>query len=62
MPNPEFYQTRMGQIFYEGTMPRLFQALEHIATALECIATALKDQKAPTGGGSEEKGVVGGEK
>ena len=32
---PEFFQTRMGQTFYEGTMPRIAAALERIATALE---------------------------
>ena len=32
---PEFFQTRMGQAFYEGTMPRIAKALERIADALE---------------------------
>ena len=31
----EFFQTRMGQIFYEGTVPRMVRALERIANALE---------------------------
>jgi hypothetical protein len=31
---PEFFQTRMGQAFFEGTMPRLAKALETIADVL----------------------------
>jgi hypothetical protein len=27
---PEFFQTRMGHTFYEGTMPRLVKAIEHL--------------------------------
>jgi hypothetical protein len=32
---PEFFQTRMGQAFYEGTMPRLAKAVDRYASALE---------------------------
>ncbi len=32
---PEFFQTQMGHLFYEGTIPRIAKALERIATALE---------------------------
>jgi hypothetical protein len=32
---PEFFQTRTGQIFYQGTMPRIARALERIANVLE---------------------------
>lgn len=31
----EFYQTRMGHQFYEGTVPRLVRAIERVADALE---------------------------
>lgn len=31
----EFFQTKMGQRFYEGTMPQLIKVLERIAGALE---------------------------
>jgi len=31
----EFFQSRMGHIFYEGTVPRMVRALERIADALE---------------------------
>ena len=39
---PEFFQTRMGQTFFEGTMPRIAANLERVATALERIAAALE--------------------
>jgi hypothetical protein len=32
---PEFFQTVMGQRFYEGTMPRIAKALEEIAKELK---------------------------
>lgn len=32
---PEFFQTMMGQRYYEGTMPRIAKALERIADQLE---------------------------
>lgn len=35
MPGPEFFQTRMGHVFFETTVPRIASALERIATALE---------------------------
>lgn len=39
----EFFQTRMGHKFYEGTMPRLIAALERIADSLGRIADSLDD-------------------
>jgi DNA-directed RNA polymerase alpha subunit len=35
MPGPEFFQTRMGQAFYERDVPNIVKALERIANALE---------------------------
>jgi glutamine synthetase type III len=35
---PEFFQTRMGHDYYDGTMPKIATALERIATALEIQA------------------------
>ncbi|APZ42619.1 hypothetical protein [Acidihalobacter ferrooxydans] len=32
---PDFFQTRMGETFYQGTMPRIADALERIANTLE---------------------------
>lgn len=37
----DFFQTRMGQIFFEGTMPRIAKALERIANAMEREEAAL---------------------
>lgn len=32
---PQFFQTRMGQKFYEGDFPRLVKVLENISKSLE---------------------------
>jgi len=32
---PDFHETRMGRRFIEGTMPKIANALERIADALE---------------------------
>jgi hypothetical protein len=32
---PEFFQTRMGQTFFEGTMPRMSDRIERLAKAIE---------------------------
>jgi hypothetical protein len=32
---PEFFQTRMGQQYYEQTLPNLVKAIEHLATAID---------------------------
>lgn len=37
---PDFFQTGMGKMFYEGLVPRIASALERIATAIEENATA----------------------
>ncbi len=34
----EFFQTKMGSKFYSGDIPRMINALERIADALEIIA------------------------
>lgn len=31
----KFFQTRMGQVFYEGMVPRLVRAVERLAAAVE---------------------------
>lgn len=31
MPGPEFFQTPMGHRFYEAIMPRIAEALQHLA-------------------------------
>jgi len=40
MSDVQLFQTRMGQHFYDGTMPRIAAALEEIAKALAVIAAA----------------------
>lgn len=35
MSGPEFFQTRMGRTFYEGTMPRLAESLQDLAKQLK---------------------------
>ena len=35
MSGPQFFQTVMGQRFYEGTMPKLARAAEAIAVGLK---------------------------
>lgn len=47
----EFFKTRMGRIFYEGTAPRIAEALERIAEAIEeqnrlaCIAVGKPEEE-----------------
>jgi hypothetical protein len=33
----DFYRTRMGQTFYEHTLPSLIRAIERLATAVEAM-------------------------
>ena len=35
MSGPQFFETRMGQTFYQGTMPRIARSLEKIANVME---------------------------
>jgi len=44
MPGPEFFQTRMGQKYYEADVPRIAEALEHIGKQL-MIANELKKKE-----------------
>lgn len=34
MSGPQFFQTGMGKIFFEGTMPRLYRAIDRLADVL----------------------------
>lgn len=38
MPGPQFFETRMGHISYEGHVPRLVKALESIAASPAILA------------------------
>lgn len=40
MSEPQFFQTRMGQRFYEHTMPELVRAVERLNENLERLAAA----------------------
>lgn len=40
---PEFYETRMGAEFYEGTMPQIAESLQDIAKSLDKIANKSAD-------------------
>lgn len=35
MSGPDFFKTKMGRRFYEGTMPRLVEETSRLADALE---------------------------
>ena len=40
MSEPKFFQTRMGQRFYERTMPELVRQLERLNALLERLVAA----------------------
>ncbi len=40
MSEPKFFQTRMGQRFYEHTMPELVRQLERLNELLERLVAA----------------------
>lgn len=42
MNEPQFFQTRMGQQFYERTMPELVKQLKRLNELLERIAGAIE--------------------
>jgi hypothetical protein len=44
---PQFFQTRMGQKFFEVTMPKVAEELERLNSTLQPIATALQALTAP---------------
>ena len=54
MPGPEFFQTRMGHTFIEGTMPRLSDRIERLAKAME-RANELKEIELGLKKSEEEK-------
>ena len=46
MPGPEFHSTRMGQRFYEVTMPRIADELANLNNHLAALIALLR-QRAP---------------
>jgi len=51
MSGPEFFQTGMGRIFFEGTMPRLYRAIDRVA---DLIAERRQYKVLPVKGEVEE--------
>ncbi len=50
MSAPEFFMTRMGQRFYEATMPKIAEQLERLNANLEALLAELrKRDEAPEG-------------
>jgi hypothetical protein len=47
MGGPQFFETRMGQRFYEHTMPEVAKQLARIADALENIASRQPPETRP---------------
>ena len=44
MSAPEFFATRMGQRFYEATMPKIADQLERLNANLEALLAELRKQ------------------
>ena len=49
MSGPEFFQTRMGARFYEGTMPKIAEQLERLNANLEALLVTLRKQVEASG-------------
>lgn len=47
----EFFRTRMGQRFYEATMPKIADQLERLNANLETLVAELRALRAQHGGG-----------
>jgi len=45
MSGPAFFQTRMGQRFYEATMPSLVQGLARLNQNLERLLAVLESRR-----------------
>ncbi len=45
MSEPKFFQTRMGQRFYEHTMPELVRQATRLNDLLEQLVAALKQRE-----------------
>ena len=41
----DFFRTRMGQRFYEATMPKLADQLERLNANIEALVAALREQR-----------------
>lgn len=45
MAGPEFWQTRMGQVFFEGTMPALVRELKKLNENLDRFTTSFQEEE-----------------
>lgn len=58
MSGVEFFQTRMGARFFEGTMPKIAEQLERLNDNLEALLEALRNERrsqgSPTPTGHED--------
>ena len=59
MTGPEFFSTRMGQRFYEATMPKVADQLERLNSNLEALVTELRLQREERRSGADEKKADG---
>ena len=47
MAGDDFFKTRMGQRFYEATMPKIADQLERLNTNIESLVGELRKLQAP---------------
>jgi hypothetical protein len=47
MAGDDFFKTRMGQRFYEATMPKIADQLERLNTNIEALVAELRRLSAP---------------
>jgi len=47
MNGPAFFLTRMGQRFYEATMPKIAEQIERLNVNLEALLVELRKQGTP---------------
>ena len=59
MNGPAFFSTRMGQRFYEATMPKVADQLERLNTNLEALVTELQLQRKERQSGDDGKKADG---
>ena len=59
MNGPAFFSTRMGQRFYEATMPKVADQLERLNTNLESLVTELQLRRKERQSGDDGKKADG---
>ena len=56
MNGPAFFLTRMGQRFYEATMPKVADQLERLNTNIEALVAELRMQREERHGAGADAG------